>query len=333
MDDLLRALEPLAADFPTRREVVEVARGDRRRRRRGGRGRGAAAGPADPDRGRRPAERRQVDAGQRHPRRGAAVDRAGGGDHPRRDRGQRRLVGHAGPHLRHRRDAEEGQGPGEAGEAVGLGRRCGRSSSPRWWCVLLDVQMPFESQDLRIADLAEREGRAVVIAVNKWDLEAEKPQKLNELREAFGAAAAAAARGADGDGVGDDRQGARPAARGDRQGVFRLEHKDFDGAAQPLAAAADGRASAAGAGGAADPAALHDPGQDPAADVRDLRLAPRRGARGLQALPGQWRCGATSTCRARRSGSICAPARTPTPAGASRTSPPLDKHKPRRLEG
>jgi GTP-binding protein len=52
--------------------------------------------------------------------------------------------------------------------------------------VLLDVQIPFESQDLRIADLAEREGRAVVVAVNKWDLEAEKPQKLNELRETFG---------------------------------------------------------------------------------------------------------------------------------------------------
>ena len=52
--------------------------------------------------------------------------------------------------------------------------------------VLLDVQVPFETQDLRLADLAEREGRAVVVAVNKWDLEEEKPQKLNELREAFG---------------------------------------------------------------------------------------------------------------------------------------------------
>jgi GTPase len=51
--------------------------------------------------------------------------------------------------------------------------------------VLLDVQVPFESQDLRIADLAEREGRAVIVAVNKWDLETEKPQKLNELRESF----------------------------------------------------------------------------------------------------------------------------------------------------
>jgi GTP-binding protein len=52
--------------------------------------------------------------------------------------------------------------------------------------LLLDVQAPFETQDLRLADLAEREGRAVVVAVNKWDLEEKKPQKLNELREALG---------------------------------------------------------------------------------------------------------------------------------------------------
>ncbi|MFB9224922.1 ribosome biogenesis GTPase Der [Paracoccus cavernae] len=51
--------------------------------------------------------------------------------------------------------------------------------------VLLDVDIPFEQQDLRIADFAETEGRAVVIAANKWDLEEDKPQKLNELREAF----------------------------------------------------------------------------------------------------------------------------------------------------
>ena len=38
--------------------------------------------------------------------------------------------------------------------------------------VLLDAAIPFETQDLRIADLAEREGRAVVVAVNKWDIEA-----------------------------------------------------------------------------------------------------------------------------------------------------------------
>ncbi|MTD99893.1 ribosome biogenesis GTPase Der [Paracoccus sp. YIM 132242] len=51
--------------------------------------------------------------------------------------------------------------------------------------VLLDVAIPFEQQDLRIADFAETEGRAVVIAANKWDLEDDKPHKLNELRANF----------------------------------------------------------------------------------------------------------------------------------------------------
>jgi GTPase len=51
--------------------------------------------------------------------------------------------------------------------------------------VLLDVEIPFEVQDLRIADFAETEGRAVVVAVNKWDLEDEKQEKLAELKEMF----------------------------------------------------------------------------------------------------------------------------------------------------
>ena len=51
--------------------------------------------------------------------------------------------------------------------------------------VLLDAAIPFEQQDLRIADLAEREGRAVVVAVNKWDVEDDKQAKLRDLRESF----------------------------------------------------------------------------------------------------------------------------------------------------
>lgn len=51
--------------------------------------------------------------------------------------------------------------------------------------VLLDVETPFEQQDLRIADLAEREGRAVVIAVNKWDLASDREARLQHLKEAF----------------------------------------------------------------------------------------------------------------------------------------------------
>ncbi|OUS32956.1 ribosome biogenesis GTPase Der [Rhodobacterales bacterium 56_14_T64] len=51
--------------------------------------------------------------------------------------------------------------------------------------VLLDAEIPFEQQDLRIADLAEREGRAVVVAVNKWDIEEDKQEKLRALKESF----------------------------------------------------------------------------------------------------------------------------------------------------
>ena len=51
--------------------------------------------------------------------------------------------------------------------------------------VLLDAAIPFEQQDLRIADLAEREGRAVIVAINKWDIEDQKQQKSKDLKESF----------------------------------------------------------------------------------------------------------------------------------------------------
>ena len=49
--------------------------------------------------------------------------------------------------------------------------------------VLMDAENAFEQQDLRIADLAEREGRAVVFAVNKWDLATDRQARLKELKE------------------------------------------------------------------------------------------------------------------------------------------------------
>jgi GTP-binding protein len=48
---------------------------------------------------------------------------------------------------------------------------------------LLDATIPFEKQDLTIVDLVEQEGRALVIALNKWDLVADRPGLLKELRE------------------------------------------------------------------------------------------------------------------------------------------------------
>lgn len=49
--------------------------------------------------------------------------------------------------------------------------------------LLLDAEKPFEKQDLQIADLALREGRALVIAVNKWDLIEDKNDAMRNLRE------------------------------------------------------------------------------------------------------------------------------------------------------
>lgn len=49
--------------------------------------------------------------------------------------------------------------------------------------LLLDATIPFEKQDLTIADLVEREGRGLVIGLNKWDLIEARGSTLSRLRE------------------------------------------------------------------------------------------------------------------------------------------------------
>ncbi|MGH6760402.1 MAG: ribosome biogenesis GTPase Der [Phyllobacterium sp.] len=49
--------------------------------------------------------------------------------------------------------------------------------------IVLDATIPFEKQDLQIADLIIREGRAPVIAFNKWDLIDNPQMVLADLRE------------------------------------------------------------------------------------------------------------------------------------------------------
>lgn len=48
--------------------------------------------------------------------------------------------------------------------------------------LVIDAAVPFETQDLQIADLVEREGRAMIVAVNKWDLVEDKAQLLKTLK-------------------------------------------------------------------------------------------------------------------------------------------------------
>ena len=49
--------------------------------------------------------------------------------------------------------------------------------------LIMDAEHPFETQDLQLADLVEREGRALVFVLAKWDL-IENPQaRLKALQE------------------------------------------------------------------------------------------------------------------------------------------------------
>ena len=59
---------------------------------------------------------------------------------------------------------------GQAREAVGRRRAAARSISPRWSCCCSTARCGLEAQDLRIADHVLEEGRALVIAINKWDV-------------------------------------------------------------------------------------------------------------------------------------------------------------------
>ena len=49
--------------------------------------------------------------------------------------------------------------------------------------LVMDATHPFETQDLQIADLVEREGRALVYVLAKWDLAEDRAERLAEARE------------------------------------------------------------------------------------------------------------------------------------------------------
>jgi GTP-binding protein len=49
--------------------------------------------------------------------------------------------------------------------------------------LVMDADNAFETQDLQIADLVEREGRGLVFCLAKWDLQADPQAKLAALRE------------------------------------------------------------------------------------------------------------------------------------------------------
>jgi GTPase len=49
--------------------------------------------------------------------------------------------------------------------------------------VLIDASLEIERQDLTLADLAAQEGRAVIIALSKWDMVEDKQKRLKDVKE------------------------------------------------------------------------------------------------------------------------------------------------------
>ena len=153
--------------------------------------------------------------------------------------------------------------------------------------LLVDAEHALEHQDLTIADLVETEGRALVVAVNKWDLVPDRQRTLKTLRETLAERLAqvpgvplvtlSAAR----------RPGPRQASERRVCRLRALEPAGADARPQPLARRGARAPHPARGQGAAHQAPLHDAGLGAPADVRGVLLAAPGPAEGLSALPDQ----------------------------------------------
>ena len=51
--------------------------------------------------------------------------------------------------------------------------------------LLVDATTPFDKQDIQLADLIEREGRALVVGINKWDLKLDRKEVRQTISDAL----------------------------------------------------------------------------------------------------------------------------------------------------
>ena len=153
--------------------------------------------------------------------------------------------------------------------------------------LLLDATIPFEKQDLTLADLVEKEGRALVIGLNKWDLIDNKSDKARELRE-------------EADRLLPQLRGTRviplsglTGAHVDRLMEAILATAEIwnirisTGRLNRWLEARDRRHAAPGGLRPAGQDSLHDPAQGAPAVLRAVRQFGRQDSRELQALPRQ----------------------------------------------
>ena len=84
--------------------------------------------------------------------------------------------------VRHRRHAQAGTGR-EKLEKLSVADALRAVRFAETVIIVFDATIPFEKQDLHIVDFVVREGRACVLAFNKWDLIEDRQKVLADLRE------------------------------------------------------------------------------------------------------------------------------------------------------
>ena len=173
--------------------------------------------------------------------------------------------------------------------------------------LLLDATIPFERQDLTLADLVEKEGRALVIGLNKWDLVDNKSDKARGVARGSRPAPAAAARNARDPPFRPDWRACRPAHGSDHGDGRDLEHPHLHRPAQSLARARHRRHAAARRLRAPRQDPLHDPAQGaPAVSSCCSAIRSTRFPRATSAISST-ACARPSASSACRSGCRCAP--------------------------
>jgi GTPase len=154
--------------------------------------------------------------------------------------------------------------------------------------LLLDATRGLEAQDLRIAEQVIEEGRALIIAINKWDVAELASSLFNGIKAALDeglaqikgvpvlTVSAKTGKGIDqllGAAFELREQWSRRIGTGELNRWFETAHRSQ---------------SAAGAQGQADQAALHHPGEEPAAEFRPVRHPHERASRKLSPLSAQF---------------------------------------------
>ena len=151
--------------------------------------------------------------------------------------------------------------------------------------IVLDATIPFEKQDLQIADLVSPRGPRGGDRLQQVGHDRRPAGGARRPAREDRAAVAAGARHPRRADRRHDRRRPEPPDAGDRGDAPHLEPSHSDGQAQPLAGGDAGRASAAGGGGPASQAEIHDPDQGASARLRHLLHAAGGVAGFLHALP------------------------------------------------